>query len=250
MQQCKQRAEIAERYREFPSKSNPDKVYKAYAFRDGELPMCTCMPFLTGRKKLMNRLNAENGTDLKANEVIFTCSHLKELIGDVCQWVEDDPIDGGYQYDDKCPRCHGPLVNSDGSTSTDRADMVNELQAMREELGGPAAVPIEIPKFVLPTYETEVSEFDDRVLIEVRQDGRHIVGLSHDIPPHGQPDEGPRLIIWDEPGETIASSMPLADLIAFVSHGRPITFARPDPVVDNGVSKDPKTIAASMARAL
>lgn len=136
-QQCIQRI-AAQHGVHFTSKSNPDgKGYKAYAYRPGELPMCTCMPFLRGRKKEAERLGVAN------NEVAFSCSHLKTLFAEGCDWHETDQT--GHQYDNICPQCGSPVVD-DGEIAdiTDEAAVASLLSLARELSGDDVVVPLEL----------------------------------------------------------------------------------------------------------
>lgn len=110
----------------YKSKSNPDgKGYKAYAYRDDALPMCTCMPFLRGRKKEAERLG------LAANETAFRCRHLDTLYEEGCDWKQD--TDSDYQMDNICPQCGSPVVERGEEVDiSDEAAIASLLQMARD----------------------------------------------------------------------------------------------------------------------
>lgn len=125
MQECVQRIAAKHGIR-YKSKSSPDKPgYKAYAYRDDALPMCTCMPFLRGRKKEAERLG------LPVNETAFRCGHLDDLYATGCDWRQD--TDSDYQMDNICPQCGSPVVD-DGEIAdiSDEAAIASLLQMARD----------------------------------------------------------------------------------------------------------------------
>lgn len=130
-QVCQNRYLISKGHRPFVSKSDPTKKpYKAYAFRPlPELPMCTCMPFLTGRKKQAKALNQPVG------ETVFSCSHLKRLFAETCDYIQTSTDE--YQWSGKCPKCGDPLVDTDQVDMPDDPDaQVDDLRKMLAELQG------------------------------------------------------------------------------------------------------------------
>lgn len=125
MQMCQARFEIAHSHAEYPSKSNPDKKYNTYIFREvGNT--CTCFPFLTGRKKLVKN----GGSDDEVRN--FTCSHVKHLLANTCDWVQQPSDD--YEFSGKCPKCGGPVVDADGLIAPDTDATIADLRALFAEL--------------------------------------------------------------------------------------------------------------------
>lgn len=129
---CKQRYDVMTSHVDFESASNPEKTYRVYAFRDGEVPMCTCFPFLTARKK------AAKANGIPTNEALGTCKHLKQVMAETCQWTERDGHGGaiGYAYDDTCPNCGGPVVDTDSHapSADDRANIIESLASLHAEM--------------------------------------------------------------------------------------------------------------------
>lgn len=125
MQECVQRV-AAKHGIHYPSKSNPNgKGYKAYAYRDDDMPMCTCMPFLRGRKK-----KAEQ-EGLHPNEVAFHCGHLDDLYATGCDWRQK--TDADYQMDNICPQCGSPVIDDgDIIDISDEAAIASLLQMARD----------------------------------------------------------------------------------------------------------------------
>lgn len=124
MQICRERYLISRSHVAYPSKSDPTKKpYKVYAFRDGEFPLCTCYPFLTGRVKKAKALG------VPVAEVEHTCSHIKKLLGNVCDWKQETEDD--YQWNQKCPKCGSELVNTDDiDLPDDRDGQIDDLRAL------------------------------------------------------------------------------------------------------------------------
>lgn len=203
---CKERHDIKESHRDYPSKSDPDKSYRAYAFREagGELPMCTCMPFLTGRKKKAKEMG------VSVHETFFICSHLKDLYNTVCQWVGDKPARDG-----SCPSCGGEVVFTD-NPGLNAQELVDDLQGLRTELAGEphpgqpklelvpdnvSALPSPAEKWHSalrgrPTFE--LHEQDDGWTAEISINGHVVCGLLGD----GEVTD-PTLVVWDEDGEAV-----------------------------------------------
>lgn len=128
MQICRERYLISRSHVAYPSKSDPTKKpYKVYAFRDGEFPMCTCYPFLTGRVKKAKQLG------VPVAEVEHTCSHIKKLLGNVCDWKQETEDD--YQWDQRCPKCGEGLVNTDDiDLPDDREGQIEDLRNLLKSL--------------------------------------------------------------------------------------------------------------------
>lgn len=128
MQICTERYLISKSHKPYPSKSSPTKrPYRVYAFRDGEPAICTCYPFLTGRKK---KAQAE-GTAVTQTE--FSCSHLKKLYANTCDWIQ--VTDDDYQWDQRCPKCGEGLVNTDDiDLPDDREGQIEDLRNLLKSL--------------------------------------------------------------------------------------------------------------------
>lgn len=205
MQMCENRARARDGI-EYESKSNPDKVYKAYAFRADELPMCTCFAFLTGRKKEAKRLG------VATNDISYHCSHLKDLYAHVCTWHEDDPTDGGLQVNGRCPRCGSPTVDDDEEID----DPMARLLALRAENQPPP------PPKPRPVITADVRGADTAtVTAEIAIDGVPVAGVIWDE----EATNDPTIVIWNADGDAvytipwrdIARSAPTGDAVATAS---------------------------------
>lgn len=135
MQVCKNRFLISKTHRAFASKSDPSKVpYRVYAFREGQVPMCTCMPFLAGRKREAKKLG------VKTSEISYHCSHLKRVFAETCDWQQLTATD--YQWSHKCPQCGDDLVDTDDvSIPDDPEGQIDDLRALLADLATPPADP-------------------------------------------------------------------------------------------------------------
>lgn len=141
MQVCMKRQQAMIAPIPFPSSSS-DKVYKVYLYREGrKLPMCTCMPYLRSRKKIVEQ------TGQPTDSVAGTCRHIREAHAGTCDWSEED---GGYQFSGVCPKCgeRAVEVDEDGHVvETSKDDAVQALLELRAKRSGtdlPAAP--EVPK--------------------------------------------------------------------------------------------------------
>lgn len=134
MQVCKERYLISKSNKPFPSKSDPSrKPYRTYAFRDGEMPMCTCLPFLTGRKREAKKLGVSVG------EITYSCSHLKRVLTETCDWRQE--TDADYQWNQTCPKCGDELIDTDTyDVPDDPEGQIDDLRILLAELKGTGRV--------------------------------------------------------------------------------------------------------------
>lgn len=150
MQICKARHDATVAPIHFGSKSGgPNaKGYNVYIFRqDNEdrgalAPLCTCMPFLTKRKKLA----AANGTPI--DETWSTCKHIDEAKANTCDWTEKDKDKPGFVYGTECPKCGGPIVETDAPptpvpTPASNKESLEEVRKLAAELKGETYVPLD-----------------------------------------------------------------------------------------------------------
>lgn len=205
MQLCRVRRNATIKPLEFGSKSNPSKdPYVVYLFRQDkehkvEAPLCTCMPFMTGRKKLAKAEGIDN-----LDEVFFDCSHIKKAKADTCDWTEFDAEFPGYVYDGKCPKCGGPTVDDDslgltGVTKTilpaDEQQRTNmeEVRKLAAELKGVEYVPLPAPVIHVPVISAETTGGPGEVQrVEVMADDTLLLSVVWDDDP-----EGPRIHMGD-----------------------------------------------------
>lgn len=203
IQVCKQRQDVANSHVDFPSKSRPDKPpYRVYAFRPDTLPMCTCMPFLTSRKKAMNADNNRRGG---IEHYLGSCQHIKKVHADTCQWDEGQ---GGASIHGTCPLCGGSTVDVDEhwqptAVATDADDAVAAILRTQAKLRGEEP-PEPTPKAVKPVRPAM------RVVLEhgpadrmwtVVINGHDVIGLIDG------PDDSddPTICVYDAQGEAVAT---------------------------------------------
>lgn len=137
MQVCKQRYEVMTGGRLFPSSSS-DKVYKVTAYRPNEFAFCSCPSYIFSRSKQAKKEGVHQNT------IPGSCKHLDETLRVTCDWIQERT--GDYRYDEVCPKCGGPLVDTDTAMIPDDPDMsIDDLRAMLAELRGEEA-PAPLPK--------------------------------------------------------------------------------------------------------
>lgn len=209
MQVCKQRQDVADGHVDFPSKTRPDKPpYRVYAFRPGGMPMCTCMPFLTSRKKAWTAAGGK-ASGKGVDEFLGTCSHIKKVFKDTCQW---DETKGGATINGVCPECGGPVVDVDENRQKVEApdDPVAAILATQARLRGeapPEPTPAPEPKQVRPAARVELRQIDRTWMLVVN--GHEVVGVI-DEPEN---DDDPSICVFTK-GEVFENdSYRLADLV-------------------------------------
>lgn len=139
MQMCETRWLISKQFKPYPSSSNPNKLYRLYVWDDqnGKYPLCTCMPYLTGRKRKAVELGVPINRDVE-----YVCSHQREFWADVaagviCDWKQDTTND--YRYDGHCPKCGGPIVDTEVANvqiPDDPEGKIADLKALLDEFRG------------------------------------------------------------------------------------------------------------------
>lgn len=191
MQLCRARRNATIKPLEFGSKSNPSKKpYVVYLFRQDkehkvEAPLCTCMPFMTGRKRVAKEQGIEN-----LDEVFFACSHIKKAQEQTCDWTEFDADHPGFVYDNKCPKCGGPVTEDEslglqGVTKTilpaDEQQRTNmeEVRKLAAELKGETYKPLPVPVAHMPVLTTEVTGGPGEIQrVEILADGDPFLQLN------------------------------------------------------------------------
>lgn len=150
---CEERYLLSLGYKPNKSKSNPSKVYRTYAFRDGEKPFCDCFPFMRGRAKRAKELG------VTTDKVDWTCGHLDKLFAETCDWVQGDTDE--FRWDATCPKCGGPVVNTDTvDMPEDRDSQVDDLRVLLAELRGEAVTPAAAPE-PTPLAPNDRAKVDD-----------------------------------------------------------------------------------------
>lgn len=138
----------------FPVRSSSTTAHKTYTvrmFREDELPTCTCTGFMTKRNRNANLAGGGfpgAGAGL-ARTTPAWCKHLEEVKRTTCDWQQAP----GEPAPASCPRCGGPVVETDAPLLPAGRGPVSSDEAQRR-----APAPADPPKSTPPVEPVATTE--------------------------------------------------------------------------------------------